>query len=786
MENYLKKELYELIKKDDSVFDFIQESSLDGLWYWDLEKPENEWMNARFWKTFGYDPSEKENNPGEWHKIIDPDDLKETREKIRLHLNNPSSPFDHIIKYKHKNGSPVWIHCRGMAIRNKDGIPVRMIGAHHDITKVKEIELELNSFFSLVPDLICIVSINGTFVKVNRSWEKVLGYSEMELLSKSAEELIHPEDLEFTRNECRKLMDGKASIEFVNRYRHKNGYYKFLEWRVVPSPDRKDLYAAARSITEKRRLMEELINARNKAEESERSYRMFIGQSKEGIYRMELRPPMPLSLDPEEMVDYVYEHSFIVECNKSFMDMYSTCDLNDIIGKRLVDFHGNDKIPENRKTVRNFVLGGFRTDNEKTQEKDKNGKIHYFLNSATGFIENGFLVSSWGTQIDITEKQLYEIELLKAKIKAEESDRLKTAFLQNMSHEVRTPLNVIVGFAKLLAEKHETSEEFGIYSRMLEASGDKLVRIITDVIEISQVQSGQVRTILSETDVVRLIENIFMSYNESAGEKNIDFKLSMKIPEDESLIFSDSAKLEKLFTHLIDNAIKFTHKGSVRVSAGIENGFLLFNVADTGIGISSETQKIIFEPFRQLETDLSRNYGGNGLGLALVKAYIELLKGTVRLDSEVGRGTTVLLSIPLHSVAPARKHIVNESVTIKRLTGIHSIIIAEDEYSNYLYLHELLSSESIKVIHARNGKEAIDLCRNNNEISLILMDIKMPVMDGVTAAKLIKSFKPGLPVIAQTAYSEADLISFAGIFDDVIAKPVNKSALEKKLLKYLG
>lgn len=785
MENYLKKELYELIKRDESIFDFLQESSLDGLWYWDLEKPENEWMSERFWRILGYDPAEKKHNSAEWQNIIDPDDRTEALENIRKHLDDPSYPYDQVLRYKHKNGSTVWIHCRGMAVRDKDGKPLRMIGAHHDITRNMQIEHELNSFFSMVPDLICIASLEGAFIRVNRSWEKVLGYSESELIAKSANELIHTDDLDFTRNECRKLLNNTPSVQFVNRYRHKNGNYKFLEWTVVLSPDKKELYAAARSITEKRRLMEELINAKNKAEESERSYRMFIDQSKEGIYLMEYRPPMPLSLDPEEMVDYIYDHSYIVECNKAMVKMYCLSDSSELIGKRMIDFHGYNNIPENKESVRNFVLSGFRIDNEKTLEKDKKGNLHYFLNSATGFIENGFLVRSWGTQIDITEKQIYEIELLKAKVKAEESDRLKTAFLQNMSHEVRTPLNVIVGFSKLMAEKQEASEDMGIYTRMIDASSDKLVRIITDVIEISQLQSGQVKTILSETDVVRLIDKIFLSFTDNAQEKNIEFVLSLRIPGNESIIISDSAKLEKLFTHLVDNAIKFTHKGSVKVCAEIENGFLLFSVSDTGIGISSETQKIIFEPFRQLETELSRNYGGNGLGLALVKAYTDMLNGTISLESEIGRGTTVSVSIPLNNSGLGKKNIPAVKTDHTQLK-MSTILVAEDEYSNYMYLHELLNGTTNKVLHARNGKEAIDLCRNNNDISLILMDIKMPVMDGNTAAKLIKSFRPALPIIAQTAYADSDMLCLLNVFDDVIIKPVTRTELKEKMIKYLG
>lgn len=371
-------------------------------------------------------------------------------------------------------------------------------------------------------------------------------------------------------------------------------------------------------------------------------------------------------------------------------------------------------------------------------------------------------------------------ELLTAKEKAEESDNLKSAFLNNMSHEVRTPLNAIVGFSQLMVESEY--DKLDVYSKLIADSGEKLVQIITDVIEISQIHANQVKTKYTEIELITFINEITAVFHGIAEEKGIRLLLNINIPYKEYYILSDTEKLNRIFNHLIDNAIKFTHQGAVEVSFDLKQDYIWISISDTGIGISDEMQKIIFEPFRQVETGICRNYGGLGLGLSITKTYIELLNGSISLKSKVNEGTTIIISIPAANTAISTNF---KDADIKQ-DSTNTILIVEDEHSNYFYLKELLAVTNAKVLHAENGQLAIDICRNNRDIDLILMDIKMPVMDGHTAAKLIKAFRPGLPIIAQTAYAlEYEKEKFINDFDDYITKPINKEILKQKVMKYI-
>jgi len=380
--------------------------------------------------------------------------------------------------------------------------------------------------------------------------------------------------------------------------------------------------------------------------------------------------------------------------------------------------------------------------------------------------------------IDITDKKNYELELIKAKDKAEESDRLKSSFLQNMSHEVRTPLNAIAGFSQLIANQNVNPEKLKIYSKIISDNSDKLIGIITDVIEISQIQANQSILRFEEIEISELFNNIINSFNEKIEEKNLKYIVNLDNNVIDYKTFTDIDKFKKLIFHLIDNAIKFTTEGKVEINCKIENQNLVFSVTDSGIGISQETQSLIFDVFRQLENGTCRNYGGNGLGLAIVKSYTEMLDGTVTLTSELNVGTCISVSIPL------QKQNKNNIANVKK-NNIKTVLIVEDELSNYEYLLALLETMDIKILYANNGQKAVDMCRNNNSIDLILMDIKMPIMDGISATKIIKEFRKDIPIIAQTAYyPDESNEKLNNIFDDIITKPITEKEMIEKLQKH--
>lgn len=414
--------------------------------------------------------------------------------------------------------------------------------------------------------------------------------------------------------------------------------------------------------------------------------------------------------------------------------------------------------------------------------------IHFFSHdNKVNVLDDASFIETFVNQAGLVlQKFMIKEEMVRARMKAEESDQLKSNFLQNISHEIRTPLNAIVGFSQLITDPQLTEEEHKVYADQIQSGSDKLTGVIKDIIEISQVQSGQAEISITEFDLVGLITELTDSVSEKAKDKNLEFSVQQKIAQKEYSIETDREKLWSILIHLTDNAVKFTPKGSVKIITEIRDDKLHLSVSDTGIGISAETQKIIFEPFRQSDTHTRRKYGGNGLGLSLAMAYVELLGGIINIESEVNKGSTFTVTVPIRAKAADETAGVPDTMSASKAGNKKdTIIIAEDEYANFLYLAKLIKKDNINVLHAKDGHEVIDLCRNDSSVNLIFMDIKMPNMDGHTAAKMIKEFRPDLPIIAQTAYAlQSDKLRFSDVFDDYLAKPIEKLRVQQIIRKY--
>ncbi len=378
-------------------------------------------------------------------------------------------------------------------------------------------------------------------------------------------------------------------------------------------------------------------------------------------------------------------------------------------------------------------------------------------------------------------------ELMLAREKADESDRLKTSFLNNISHEVRTPMNSIIGFSQLIVSGKTSSGKLEHFSKIINENCDQLLDIITNIIEISQLQNKQIKVVERELNVETIYQELKYLYTNKCTEKKIALVFSCKSSHFENNTISDYYKLLRIFKLLIDNAIKFTLDGKIEISCEMTaNGFFEFAISDTGIGISPEMQQKVFEPFRQVETGISRNFGGNGVGLSISKAYIELLGGQIWLKSQTNEGTTVYFTIPYKPTEKQNQQNIIQPNAID--LSDYTVLIAEDEYSNYLLIERYLSHTNIKILYATNGLQAIDFCRNNNKIDLVLMDIKMPEMDGHSATRLIKNFRPELTIIAQTAYAlqhEKEFFLENG-FDDYLCKPIKEDLLIETIQKHIN
>lgn len=381
-------------------------------------------------------------------------------------------------------------------------------------------------------------------------------------------------------------------------------------------------------------------------------------------------------------------------------------------------------------------------------------------------------------------------ELRIAKEKAEESDRLKSSFIQNISHEIRTPLNGIIGFSELLAKEDLSSQEQKEYAKIIIRNGNDLTVTIDNILEISRLESEKGIIRPEELDVSHLLLAIYQNYKAKAEEKGLSLILENKLEENQSKIIIDKGKLIKIINNLVDNAIKFTSKGTVLISCKVFNKSLVISIEDDGIGIKKKDQKNIFTSFSQSEKEISKNYGGLGLGLSIAKKNANLIGGDVSFTTKVGKGSTFSVILPYITVSNV-KGIDTEKKALQNDKRVKQIVlIAEDGDVNFLFLKTILTKmpQYNFVIHrAENGKEAVEICKENPSINLVLMDIKMPIMDGYEATENIKKLRPKLPVIAQTAFSTDEDIQKAinAGCDDCISKPVDRNLLQTILSRYI-
>ena len=382
-------------------------------------------------------------------------------------------------------------------------------------------------------------------------------------------------------------------------------------------------------------------------------------------------------------------------------------------------------------------------------------------------------------------------ELQIAKENAEKGDRIKDNFLRNISHEIRTPMNGIIGFSEFLANPNLTSDEQKEYTNIIIESSKQLLATMEDILEISRLKSKKLSLNIERTNLSIVLQSLYLLFEPKAEKKKIQLILNNHLNPSQKLVLIDKSKLRKILMYLIDNGIKFTDKGNVTITVYMIEDMLFLTIEDTGIGIHKKDQKEIFSSFSQSEKEISKNHGGLGLGLTIAKENIAMLGGTISLTSKKGIGTRFVISIPHIPLISEKNKFKMTKTEKKDEIRRHLILIAEDGEINFLFLKTLLikmEGFNFLIYRAKNGSEAVDLCKGNDKIDLVLMDIKMPVMDGYMATKKIKKIRPNLPIIAQTAYSTAEDLQNAlnAGCDDFISKPIDSKLLQPMISKYFS
>jgi PAS domain S-box-containing protein len=391
------------------------------------------------------------------------------------------------------------------------------------------------------------------------------------------------------------------------------------------------------------------------------------------------------------------------------------------------------------------------------------------------------------------EYKLINKKLQEAKEKAEESERLKSAFLANMSHEIRTPMNGILGFADLLREQNLSGQEQEQYLNIIEKSGRRMLNIINDIISISKIEAGLMTLSVQESNINTQLNYIYTFFTPEVAQKNLQFTYHSDVSDERATIYTDKEKVYAILTNLVKNAIKYTESGFIEFGVKDKTDFFEFYVKDSGIGIPKDKQKDIFERFIQTERmDQTINQGA-GLGLSITKAYVEMMGGTISVESTLGSGSCFTFTLPREIKNQPTPHLEinikenkNSSEFVSNKTA--KIIVAEDDDSSLKYLSLILKKRGYEVYSVSSGAEAVELINQIKDIDIALLDIQMPIMDGYEASKLIRSLNNSITIIAQTAFvQENDKTQMLHqYFDDYLSKPVKPSDLFEMIDKYLS
>ena len=382
-------------------------------------------------------------------------------------------------------------------------------------------------------------------------------------------------------------------------------------------------------------------------------------------------------------------------------------------------------------------------------------------------------------------------ELISSKIKAEESDKLKSAFLMNLSHEIRTPMNAIVGFSDLLLDNKITDEEKHEYVRIVQYNSRTLLSIVDDLIEMSKIDTNLIKPNYCNVNLVNLLNAVFESAVFSNKNDNVIVKLQEPDEKIKGNIITDIVKLNQIIVNLLNNALKFTDEGFVILDYEVDEAkkLIIFHVRDSGIGMPDEFKNKIFKRFNKINAKKISANEGLGLGLAISKSYVEMLGGTISVETKEGLGSTFTFTIPLKYAEKDTDevekvhHIVNFNLGNEEV-----VLVAEDDNINFKLIEKLLKIFNFNVIRAKDGLEAVEICRTNSDIDLVFMDIKMPNLDGYGAFEKIRELNRTIPIIAQTSYSfpeEVEKIKQLG-FNDFISKPLDKERLYELVKKYFN
>ncbi len=766
----LQKRAHEAIERSEQKLRFFTDNSPMAVIEWDSEFNVTRWSGDSE-KIFGWESAEVLGKNIKDLNIIYEEDIPIVEKTIKLLKSGRLKQIASNRNYR-KDGKVITCDWYNTILKNHDGDLVSVLSNALDVSEKKNAEEALRESEKLYRSLFENI-LNGlaycqmhydendlpsdfTYLSVNKAFETQTGL--LNAVGKKATELIPS--------------IGKLDKELINIYGQvaKNGKPKNFEifvnslqgWYSVSvyCPEFGYFVAVFENITERKNIEISLAS-------SNQFNSQIISSVQEGIV--------------------VYDKNLNYQVWNPFMEKISGIPANKVMGKYPTEVFPFLEEAGVIERLKKCLQGEFPDAVDFQFDVPDSGKSGWASDKNMPFHDvNGDVIGVIGTVYDITERKKNEIELTQAKKKAEESERLKTAFLANMSHEIRTPMNGILGFMQLLKEPDLTSNQQMEFLDTIEKSGERMLNTLNDIIDISRIHSGVSILNLRESDINEQLEFIYKFFKPEIEGKGLKFLLRRQLAKGEAVVTTDSEKVYAVLTNLVKNAIKFTNRGSIEFGCLKDAAFVEFFVRDTGAGIPKEQTELIFERFRQGSESLSRNYEGVGLGLAISKSYVEMLEGSIWVESEVNKGSTFHFTIPCNCQSiekrKAETNIPRErNFKMKNL----NILIAEDDETSRSLLTIKLQKISHRILLARTGTEAVKICRDNQDLDLIMMDIRMPDLNGNEATRQIREFNKNVIIIAQTAYGFPDDKdrAFEARCNDFITKPINHSALDKLIEK---
>jgi len=686
---------------------------------------------------------------------------------------------------------PLWLTSKVFTLDDSNGKPETIVIIHEDFTEGKDIENELQesnwkfrALFEKGPIGVAYhVMVNNQsgepidyfFLDANESYRELTGVDPRGKLVTEAFPGIENDPFDWIGTFGKVARTGET-IRFEQYLESNHRWYDCVGYQYKP-----DHFVAAFLEITKRKQAEiqlheineklfqtnlELTEAKEKAEENEERFKILSSIASEGLM--------------------IHENGIVLEANIAFAKLIGFANPNEIIGKNALEI--TPLTPESKQTV----IGHINRNSHETYDValiDKNGTLIQAQTRASEIIFKG-RKARLVYMTNISERKKIELELKKAKEQAEESDRLKTAFLQNMSHEIRTPMNAIMGFSGLLVENHDNKLKLEKFSGIINQRCTDLLDIINDILDISKIESGQLTVNNDECNISELFHELnlfFNEYKKRINKQHIMLSFESLCDFSHSVIQTDTVKLKQILINLIGNAFKFTDNGLIKCCCKPDNDHILFYVSDTGIGIPKDEQERVFERFSQLHHTQIKNIGGTGLGLSIARGLTGLLGGTIWLESKPEEGATFFFTIKFNKSKSTKI----EQIRIQSFDDFiylnKTILIVEDDTYNAEYLKEILENTGLKIITTEFGNDAVQIA-TTQPIDLILMDIRLPDINGYEATSIIKQSKPDIMIIAQTAYAAHDERQKAldsGCID-YISKPTNRELLMTLLRKYMS